>query len=96
MAPDSLLPAGARECPSAAVPDATVEIVIPVRNEERGLGPSVRRLHAYLRGQFPFASRSAEIAVLVIANVLATIVRFGLYRGWVFRYRLGSPRRSSQ
>lgn len=32
---------------------AGVEIVIPVGNEERDLGPSVRRLHAYLRGPFP-------------------------------------------
>ena len=33
------------------------EIVIPVRNEERDLAPSVRRLHAYLRDQFPFTTR---------------------------------------
>jgi glycosyltransferase involved in cell wall biosynthesis/putative flippase GtrA len=33
------------------------EIVIPVRNEERDLAPSVRRLHAYLRDQFPFSTR---------------------------------------
>jgi hypothetical protein len=58
MAPDSLLHARAtRECPSAALHDATVEIVIPVRNEERDLGPSVRHLHAYLRDQFPFTAR---------------------------------------
>src|ERR1700722_14240842 len=57
MAPDSLLPVGARECPSAALRDTTVEIVIPVRNEERDLGPTVRRLHAYLRDQFPVAAR---------------------------------------
>jgi len=36
---------------------AQVEIVIPVRNEERDLGPSVRRLRAYLDGRFPFAAR---------------------------------------
>ena len=34
-----------------------VDIVIPVRNEERDLGPSVRRLHAFLREQFPFTAR---------------------------------------
>ena len=34
-----------------------VEIVIPVRNEERDLGPSVRRLVAYLDDRFPFAAR---------------------------------------
>jgi putative flippase GtrA len=34
-----------------------VEIVVPVRNEERDLAPSVRRLHAYLRDRFPFSAR---------------------------------------
>jgi putative flippase GtrA len=33
------------------------EIIIPVRNEERDLAPSVRRLHAYLHDQFPFTTR---------------------------------------
>ena len=36
---------------------AQVEIVIPVRNEERDLGPSVRRLRGYLDDGFPFAAR---------------------------------------
>src|ERR1700733_5323626 len=36
---------------------AQVAIVIPGRNEERDLGPSVRRLGAYLYGRFPFAAR---------------------------------------
>ncbi len=31
-----------------------VEIVIPVYNEDRDLGPSVRRLHSFLTGNFPF------------------------------------------
>jgi putative flippase GtrA len=34
-----------------------VEIVVPVRNEERDLAPSIRRLHAYLRDRFPFTAR---------------------------------------
>ncbi|HXZ99945.1 MAG TPA: glycosyltransferase [Candidatus Binatia bacterium] len=34
-----------------------VEIVIPVHNEERDLGPSVHRLHAYLDEAFPFPTR---------------------------------------
>ncbi len=34
-----------------------VEIVVPVRNEERDLGPSVRRLVAYLRESFPCTAR---------------------------------------
>jgi putative flippase GtrA len=33
------------------------EIVIPVRNEDHDLAPSVRRLHACLHGQFPFRTR---------------------------------------
>jgi putative flippase GtrA len=34
-----------------------VDIVVPVRNEERDLGPSIRRLQNYLRGGFPFSAR---------------------------------------
>src|SRR6266700_1879312 len=34
-----------------------VDIVVPVRNEERDLAPSVRRLVAYLRESFPFNAR---------------------------------------
>jgi putative flippase GtrA len=41
-------------------------------------------------------SRAAEVAVLVAANLVATVVRFALYRGWVFRGhggRAGPPAR---
>src|SRR6201986_1126260 len=34
-----------------------LDIVVPVRNEERDLAPSVRRLVAYLRAGFPFTAR---------------------------------------
>jgi len=34
-----------------------VDIVVPVRNEERDLAPSVRRLVGYLRESFPFHAR---------------------------------------
>jgi len=34
-----------------------VDIVVPVRNEERDLAPSVRRLARYLREGFPFSAR---------------------------------------
>ncbi|MGD0937680.1 MAG: glycosyltransferase, partial [Streptosporangiaceae bacterium] len=59
MASDSLLRAAGTsdERPSRPPRGAVVEIVIPVRNEERDLGPGVRRLHAYLRDRFPFAAR---------------------------------------
>ncbi len=59
MASDSLLRAAGTsgERPSQPPRNAVVEIVIPVRNEERDLGPSVRRLLAYLRDRFPFTAR---------------------------------------
>ncbi len=34
-----------------------VDIVVPVRNEERDLAPSIRRLVGYLRDGFPFSAR---------------------------------------
>src|SRR5260370_12162054 len=34
-----------------------VDIVVPVRNEERDLAPGIRRLAAYLRESFPFTAR---------------------------------------
>ena len=34
-----------------------VDIVVPVRNEERDLGPSIRRLADYVRESFPFTTR---------------------------------------
>ena len=34
-----------------------VEIVVPVRDEEHDLAPSIRRLCAYLRDRFPFTAR---------------------------------------
>jgi len=38
-------------------PPPQVEIVVPVRNEERDLAPSIRRLAAYLRERFPFTAQ---------------------------------------
>ena len=40
--------------PGLAPGQAQVEIVIPVRDEERDLGPSIRRLCSYLTDHFPF------------------------------------------
>lgn len=34
-----------------------IDIVIPVKNEEHDLAPSVTRLVAYLRDAFPFTAR---------------------------------------
>jgi putative flippase GtrA len=41
-------------------------------------------------------SRVAEVAVLVAANLAATVVRFALYRGWVFRSAKTAPVQSAQ
>ncbi len=40
-----------------AIPSPQVDIVVPVKDEERDLAPSVRRLCSYLREQFPFTAR---------------------------------------
>jgi hypothetical protein len=42
---------------TAAMRVLQVDIVVPVRNEERDLAPSVRRLVSYLREGFPFTAR---------------------------------------
>ena len=59
MTSDSLLreaaPLGGREPPAPC--GTAVDIVIPVRNEERDLGPGVRRLHGFLGAEFPFTAR---------------------------------------
>jgi putative flippase GtrA len=51
-----------------------VEIVVPVFNEERDLGPSVRRLHAFLRSNFPFE------AVITIADNASTDTTWAVAR----------------
>ena len=38
-----------------------------------------------LHAASPRPSRAAEVTVLVLASLVATVVRFGLYRSWVFR-----------
>jgi glycosyltransferase involved in cell wall biosynthesis len=43
--------------PTTAPASPSVEIVVPVHNEERDLAPSIRRLHDYLRADFPFPAR---------------------------------------
>src|SRR5437016_5314202 len=56
----------------------TVDVVIPVYNEERDLVPSVRRLHAYLDARFPFPTtitivdNASTDATWPIAEYLAT------------------------
>ena len=58
-----------------------VEIVVPVYNEEAGLGQSFCRLHDFLSTSFPFtwriviADNASTDATPVIARVLATQLR---------------------
>jgi len=40
--------------------------------------------------------RAAEVAVLVAANLAATVIRFMLYRGWVFRGAMAAPVQPAQ
>jgi glycosyltransferase involved in cell wall biosynthesis len=62
---------------SARLPEPLVDIVIPVYNEERDLGPSVRRLHEYLASRFPFpaaitiADNASKDTTLAVAQSLA-------------------------
>jgi putative flippase GtrA len=49
---------------------------------------------AALHASAPAAGRAAELTVLVAANLTATLVRFGLYRSWVFRHPTSSTRTS--
>jgi len=62
-----------------------------VRHQARGLiafaaglvltSGALAGLHAIA----PQASRAAEVGVLLVAGLVATLLRFGLYRSWVFR-----------
>jgi glycosyltransferase involved in cell wall biosynthesis len=62
---------------SARVPEPLIDIVIPVYNEERDLGPSVKRLDEYLASRFPFpatitiADNASKDTTLAVAQDLA-------------------------
>ena len=62
---------------AARLGEPLIDIVIPVYNEERDLGPSVRRLHAYLGSDFPFpaiitiADNASKDGTLAVAQSLA-------------------------
>jgi putative flippase GtrA len=55
MADVALLSVEPRSLPTAQLAAGTVEIVVPVYNEEADLERSIRRLHAYLTERFPFS-----------------------------------------
>jgi putative flippase GtrA len=46
---------------------------------------------ASLHALSPNPSRTLELAVLTSANLVATVLRFVLFRGWVFRARRSAP-----
>ena len=50
---------------------------------------------ALLQGLAPHASRLLEVSVLVAANVAATLVRFLLFRSWMFRRPATEPSHST-
>ena len=62
---------------TARLEEPLIDIVIPVYNEERDLGPSVRRLHDYLGSDFPFpavitiADNASRDGTLAVAQGLA-------------------------
>jgi glycosyltransferase involved in cell wall biosynthesis/putative flippase GtrA len=57
MKPLDILADPGRSVANRELPSPQVDIVIPVKDEERDLAPSVRRLCSYLREQFPFTAR---------------------------------------
>ncbi|SRR5581483_704405 len=62
----------------ADAPGPLVDVVVPVYNEERDLGPNIRRLHSFLSREFPFpavitiADNASRDGTLAIAERLAT------------------------
>jgi hypothetical protein len=82
---------------AAAAPGAetvpSVEIVMPVRNEERDLGPSIRRLVAYLRTSFPFTTRVTIADNGSADRTWAVATRLAKAFGEVRAVRLAEPGR---
>ena len=57
MKPLDIVADPGRPVANRETPAPQVDIVVPVKDEERDLAPSVRRLCSYLREQFPFSAR---------------------------------------
>lgn len=63
--------------PAGALIAPVVDVVVPVYNEERDLGPCVARLHAFLTEHFPFSARitiadnASTDGTLLVARQLA-------------------------
>jgi putative flippase GtrA len=57
-----------------------------------GVGLAVTTMAlAVMRGAVPHPSRATEVTALIIASLLASMVRFVLYRSWVFRPKQVPP-----
>jgi putative flippase GtrA len=76
---------GLRGRPGAARAQAQGLVVFAL-----GLGLTSGAL-AGLHALSPTPARGTELAALVLANALATLLRFVLLRGWVFRARTAPP-----
>jgi putative flippase GtrA len=57
MKPLEIVAEPSRDVADRAVWPPQVDIVVPVKDEERDLAPSVRRLCTFLRDEFPFSAR---------------------------------------
>ncbi|MFF2553941.1 glycosyltransferase [Nocardia sp. NPDC058058] len=63
--------------PAESVTTPVIDVVVPVYNEERDLGPCVQRLHAFLNDNFPFTARitiadnASTDATMQVAEYLA-------------------------
>ena len=57
MKPLDIVAEPGRDVADRALWPPQVDIVVPVKDEERDLAPSVRRLCAFLRDEFPFSAR---------------------------------------
>jgi glycosyltransferase involved in cell wall biosynthesis len=82
--------------PSApAVTAPQVEIVVPVHNEERTLALSVRRLHRFLRTEFPFRWRiviADNASTDITPDIAAALARDLPHVSWIRLDRKGRGR----
>jgi glycosyltransferase involved in cell wall biosynthesis len=74
----SITPRPELEPPAWALPAPRVDIVVPVYNEQAGLESSIRRLHAFLNAELPFAWR------IVLADNASTDSTLAVARGLAF------------
>jgi glycosyltransferase involved in cell wall biosynthesis len=64
--------------PRPALPDARIDIIVPVHNEQAALQDSIRRLHEFLSDEMPYAWR------IVIADNASTDATLAMARSLAF------------